>query len=219
VDVGQSSIILHNNAKPISPALQDAIRRNIFLAAHGEILDWATFKWHRTNGEADAHVPHSSQAFCISVWGTFASSEGKPVREVVTQLLCDAGFTKALHQYPLRLPAKLESDSRELLNEYGGTQSHLDVALPLDGLSVVIESKLTERLGTCSQKKDGHCSGIYGPGSDLKLRSESPCRLDYQDRQRTPRPYWGIMNSLSRSNVYPFGETCAFAGAGLLVPI
>jgi restriction endonuclease-like protein len=203
--------------KSISPPLQEAIRQNIFPAARDHILDWATFKWHRTNGEPDSYLLHSSQAFCISVWGTFASSEGQAVRAVVTQLLKDTEFARAVQRYKAQLPAHLESDSRELLNEYGGTQSHLDVALPLETLSVVIESKLTEPLGTCSQKKDRHCSGIYGPKSDLKLGKDSSCRLDYQDRHRTPRLYWAIMKPLSRPDAYPLGEICPFAGAGYQV--
>jgi hypothetical protein len=197
---------------PISSDQQEAIRRNIFPAAHCQIADWANFKWHRY-----AHLPHSSQAFCISVWGTFACTKGRAVREVVSRLLRDAEFSRAVERYPARLPAQFESDNRDLLNEYGGTQSHLDVALPLDDLSVVIESKLTEPLGTCSQKKDRHCSGIYGPGSDLKLRKENSCRLEYQDGSRTPRLYWQVITPLSRADAYPLGKPCPFAGSGYQV--
>jgi len=133
----------NDSAKSLSPAALDAIRTNIFAAAHSKIPDWETFKWHRTKGEPDAHVPHSSQAFCISVWGTFASTDGKPVREIITQLLGDAAFTEAVQRYPSGLPAQLESDSRDLLGEHGGMQSHLDVALPLDRLSAVVPLEST----------------------------------------------------------------------------
>lgn len=133
-------------------------------------------------------------------------------------MLKDGLFEKALETCEAEPPLELESDSRELLNEYGGTQSHLDGVLRLIGLSVVIESKLTEPLGRCSQKKDGHCSGIYGPGSDLKLRrTDVSCRLEYQDRQRSPRSYWDIMKAISKEGAYPVGELCAFAGRGYQV--
>jgi hypothetical protein len=207
-----------NSIGTITAEQEQAIRKNIFRAAHSAIRDWSTFKWHRTKGVPDAHVPHSSQAFCISVWGTVASPQGAAVRKTLNGLLNDDLIGKALESYKEGLPLELESDSRELLNEYGGTQSHLDGVLRLNGLIVVIESKLTEPLGRCSQAKDGHCSGIYGPGSDLKRgRTDVACRLEYQDRQRTARLYWNIMKKISKEDAYPVGETCAFAGSGYQV--
>jgi hypothetical protein len=139
---------------PLTPDQEQAIRKNIFCAAHGAITDWSTFKWHRTNNVPDAHVPHSSQAFCISVWGTVASAQGGVVRKALNCLLTDSLLEKAVRSYKAGFPVELERDSRELLNGYGGTQSHLDGVLRLNGLSVVIESKLTEPLGRCSQKTD-----------------------------------------------------------------
>ncbi len=207
--------------KKVAPLTRDqeqAIRKNIFRTAHGAITDWSTFKWHRTNGVPDTHVPHSSQAFCISVWGTVASTQGAVVRKTLSCLLKDDRFARAVESYEAELPLELESDSRDLLNEFGGTQSHLDGVLRLNGLSVVIESKLTEQLGRCSQATGRYCSGIYGPGSDLKLgRTDVSCRLEYQDRQRTPRLYWKIMKEISREGAYRVGEPCAFAGLGYQV--
>ena len=199
------------------PTLQKSIRENIYHAAHWAIGDWDAYKWHRTNGQPDTHVSHSSQALCISVWGTFASAEGKAVRRVITGLLNDGELQRAIGRYDTQIPLTLESDSRELLNEYGGTQSHLDGVLDLDELPVVIESKLTEPLGCCSQVKQRHCSGIYGPGSDLKLKRPDPCRLLYKDQNRTSRLYWDIMGQLSRPDSYPFGQACPFAGSGFQV--
>lgn len=201
----------------ITETVQQSIRQNIFPAAHWAIPDWSAFRWHRTNGVPDSHVPHSSQAFCISVWGTFASTVGKAVRHAVVGLLQDPVFEEAVEGYDAELPFVLESDSRKLLNEFGGTQSHLDGALRLETLIAVIESKLREPLGACSQAKNGHCSGIYGPGSDLKLKKQDPCRLEYHDRNRTPRLYWDIMKPISRDGVYRFGQACPFAGSGYQV--
>jgi hypothetical protein len=205
------------DATSMTPFEEQAVRDNIFSAAHGAIANWKTFKWHCSE-RVDAHVPHSSQAFCISVWGTFASQQGRVVRDVVASVLQDALFLEVLEQYKTELPLVLESDSRELLNEFGGKQSHLDGVLSLNGLSVVIESKFTEPFGACSQVRDKHCSGVYGPGSDLKLkRDEFPCRLQYKDRQRTPRLYWEIMKPLSNEGVYPLGKPCPFAEGGYQV--
>ena len=120
----------------------------------------------------------------------------------------DEVFLLALESYEHGLTLELESNSRELLNEKGGTQSHLDGVLVLKGLTVVIESKLTEPLGICWQAKHGHCSGKYGPGSDLKLRrTDVSCRLEYQDGRRTPRLYWDIMKAISKEGAYPAGDT------------
>jgi len=194
------------------------IQTNIYSAAHGAIADWDNFAWHYSNGAPDANVLHSSQAFCISVWGTFASPQGKVVRDVVASILQDSLLSKVLEQYDSGLPLELESNRCELLNEYGGKPSHLDGVLKLNGLIVIVESKLTEPFSSCSQVNQKDCSGIYGPGSDLKLnKTEFPCRLEYRDRSRTPRRYWEIMNPLSIKGAYPFGIPCPFAGGGYQV--
>jgi hypothetical protein len=201
----------------LTPPHEQRIRDNIYSAAHDAITHWSTFKWHYTDGNADAHVPHSSQAFCISVWGTFASPRGNGVRKAVASILKDTLFQKALEPYDARVPLELESDSRELLNEYGGKQSHLDGVIKLDGLSVVVESKLFEALGACSQAKEKHCSGIYGAGSDLKLETRIACRLEGQEGSRTPRLYWDVMKPISTKDAYQEGKPCPFAGGGYQV--
>jgi len=195
------------------------IQTNIYSAAHGAIADWDNFAWHYSNRTPDACVLHSSQAFCISVWGTFASPRGKVVRVVVASILQDRLLCKILEQRDSGLSLELESNQCELLNEHGqGHPSQFDGVLRLKGLIVVIESKLTEPLGTCSQVNQKDCSGIYGPGSDLKLnKTEFPCRLVYRDRSRTPRRYWEIMKPLSIEGAYPFGMPCPFAGGGYQV--
>src|SRR5205809_1834713 len=90
----------------ITPEFEAKIRHNVFHAAHGVVHDWAKFKWR-----PDADLPHSSQAFCVSVWGTFLSSAGKVVRELVSRLLNDSAFTDAVQRYSSNIPAQFESDS------------------------------------------------------------------------------------------------------------
>src|SRR5947209_682573 len=97
-----------NNVKALTPVQEQAIRKNIFRAAHGAITNWSTFNWHRTNGVADAHVAHSSQAFCISVWGTIASDEGKAVRKTLIHSLNDDLLREALESHKAELYLKLE---------------------------------------------------------------------------------------------------------------
>src|SRR5690242_16092776 len=98
--------------QPISEVAQLAIKENIFSAAHGAIENWGTFAWHCTNGEPDTHVANSSQAFCISVWGTFASARGVVVRSAVIGLLNDLAFTEAIRKYPAEVPLQFESVNR-----------------------------------------------------------------------------------------------------------
>jgi hypothetical protein len=135
----------------------------------------------------------------------------------VASILKDPLFQKALEPYDASVPLELESDSRELLNEYGGKQSHLDGVIKLDGLSVVVESKLFEPLGACSQAKEKHCSGIYGAGSDLKRKTTFACRLEDQEGSRTRRLYWDVMKSISAKDAYQEGKPCPFAGGSYQV--
>lgn len=205
-------------ASPLSYEVQGALKGNIFPAAHRTIEDWDSFAWHvGSGGKIDTHLLNSSQAFCLSFWGTLATKEGRHARAEVARLLADDLLSKALTAVECDLALAFEYDNRDLLKEHGGTQSHLDVVLSLANTSVIVESKLTENLGTCSQAERRHCSGRYGPGSDLKLRTDFACRLEYQDRHRTPRAYWEVMKSLSAPDAYEFGMRCPFAEGGYQV--
>jgi AcrR family transcriptional regulator len=93
------------------------IQTNIYSAAHGAIADWDNFAWHYSNRAPDACVLHSSQAFCISVWGTFASPRGKVVRDVVASILQDRLLCKVLEQHDSGLSLELESNCALLLQK------------------------------------------------------------------------------------------------------
>jgi hypothetical protein len=161
----------------------------------------------------DADRPHSSQAFCISVWGTFAAERGRRVRAVIAELVKDEGVVRAVDKSDA-VSLRLEDVNRRRLNEFGaGNPTQLDAIVGLADLTVVVESKLTEGLGRCSQPPK-NCSGDFKPGSDIKTKSNAPCRLAVQDGRRTPRLYWDVMHQISRPDSYPEGGLCPFAGPG-----
>jgi hypothetical protein len=127
-----------------TPANLQAIRENIFAAAHPVIKDWDRFPWHRPEkgAQPDADRPHSSQAFCISLWGTVSRPEGAEVRTVISQLVDDGCIERHLGQ---RCPElTLEFADRDLLGEHGaGTPTTVDARLHYRGFDLIIESKLT----------------------------------------------------------------------------
>ncbi|HWQ56061.1 MAG TPA: HNH endonuclease signature motif containing protein [Bryobacteraceae bacterium] len=204
-------------SSPTGPANVDSIRDNIFDEAHFAIEDWAGFPWHRPKKGAlpDADRPHSSQAFCISVWGAFAAQRGGRVRAVIAELLNDESMVRAVATSKA-VSLRLEDVNRRRLNEFPagwGNPTQLDAVVSLSDVTVVVESKLTETLGRCSQPPK-QCSGDFKPGSDIKTKSNAPCRLGVQDGQRTPRLYWDVIRQISRPDAYPEGGKCPFAGPG-----
>lgn len=187
-----------------------AISANILETAHWAIPDWKTFPWHRHNGAIQAHKSHSSQAFCISVWGALAHPAANEARGIVHLLLGiePGGLTPGLN---------LEYVDRGLLNEYGGIPTNLDAVLTYPGLIVTVESKLTEPFGGCGQYKNGACGGRYETGSDRKTRTLSPCRLSIPDGDRTARRYFEVMQQLATPEAIGEGRPCPFAGPGYQV--
>jgi len=198
---------------PPSPEKLARIRANIHMPAQAAIPDWETFDWHRSNGAIDTDVPHSSQAFCISVWGTLARGDAGAARAAVADLLGDQASRDALREAPT---LRLEHVSRPVLNEYLGKATNIDAFLIWPGLAIAVESKLREDYGPCSQAPR-NCTGRYEVGSDLKTGTDAPCRLEVQDGKRTPRAYWEVMGSLAHPGAYPTGERCPFAGGGYQV--
>lgn len=194
----------------------ELLRSNIHPAAHGAVEDWVTFPWHRDrSGVPDSHVPHSSQAFCMSVWGTMARDDAAAARHAIGLVLGDAEVSESLVASP---ELRLEYTQQDVLNEGGaGNPTNVDALLLCNGLVIVIESKLTESFGSCGQVKSGYCSGRYEIGSDLKTLTDAPCRLEVQDGRRTPRRYWEVIGSLSRPGEYQPGVACPFAGRGYQV--
>ncbi len=200
----------------IDPSKLAAIRANIFDGAHGSVPDWNAFPWHTSSGQIDTDQPNSSQAFCISVWGTFAAPTGAAVRSALQEQLLDSETQKL--GVPIATTARLEFSNETVLGEGGiGQPTSLDVFFQSPSACISVESKLTEAFGSCSQPANGDCSGTYGPGSDLKRRTQAWCRLQLADGIRTARLYWNVMNAISRPGMYPAGQPCAFAGPGYQV--
>jgi hypothetical protein len=194
----------------------EAVKRNIIPAAHAEIEDWNQFDWHRSgSGVVDSDVAHSSQAFCVSVWGSLAQDSlgsGFAYARNAASLGSDWEFMDS----PGRL--SFEFSDRTLLNELGTPQAtSIDVMLEFDNHVMVIESKLTEELGRCNQAKSGACSGNYAVGSDLKTGTDALCRLEIQDGARTPRLYWDVMRSVITHDALSAGTVCPFADSAYQV--
>ena len=201
------------------PGNIDAMRNNIFEEAHLAIADWSNFPWHRpkSGGWPDANLLNSSQAFCISVWGTFAAPNGNAVRSIVANLLQDTGFLDAVISTPVAFELTLENVDRDRLNEHPsnmGNATNLDALLRFPRLTVVVESKLTETFGSCSQPP-WQCSGTYGRGSDLKTHTDAPCRLAVPDGRRAARTYWNVMRRLSDDDAYIQGQPCPLCRTNL----
>jgi hypothetical protein len=199
------------------PAKLASVRDNIFPVARAVVTDWDAFPWHRNTrtGEIDADVPWSSQALCMSVWGTVTAPEGAEVRKLVGRAAPHAELARVLADRVLRVA--LERIDGDLLNEKGsGNPTNLDVVVETGSDAVVIESKLSEPLGGCSQPPK-QCSGTYGPGSDLKWRTPAPCRLAIPDGRRTARAYWTVMDTLAGGSFTAPGSPCPFRGPGYQV--
>ena len=59
----------------------------------------------------------------------------------------------------------------------------------------------------------GQSQRSHGPGSDLKTRTNAPCRLGTWDGDRAPRLYWNLAWELFRPEVLvPDGRSCPFRG-------
>ncbi len=198
----------------------------VFAGAHAHVRDWPAKHWH----SGIAH-PHSSQALCLSVWGTLATHRRRTA--IVTDILTTAGLDVG----PLRAPviqceAGADRSLERFLNETGGqtTPTCVDALLEWPGGVVTVESKFTEpSFGACSQvsprtdiapRDEGErrmlpaaCSGRYGIGSDRKTETRAPCRLQTWDGNRAPRLYWQLAWELFEAKqLRPDGRPCPFAG-------
>ena len=187
----------------------EKIRSNIFKDAWNSICDWQAFPWHLSrDGTPDSHLEHSSQAFCISVWGSMSGSVSRVLRTEIGELV-ESPVSDAFREAP---QVEFEYSDRNLLNEHGGIPTTMDVLATWPDLVLVIESKLTESLGACSQPSRGFCTGTYGHGSDVKTGTSALCRLEVADGSRTRRLYWEVMKSLAKPDAFPEGVPCPFAG-------
>jgi hypothetical protein len=171
-------------------------------------------RWHRY-----ADLPHSSQVFCVSAFGTLRHL---PVRDrVVGQLLGQPVGTTDDPKWSI----ELEVVRPDLLSEHGRVQpSSVDVLLRTRRAVVCVEAKFLSDaetgFGGCSQAERGEngqlkCAGYYGPGSDLKTRTGAWCRLEIWDGERSPRTYWTMGRAYFRDAVFAKqtdGQTCPFNG-------
>jgi hypothetical protein len=202
------------------PRRLQRVRENIYREAHHILRgDWDGFSWHRSGPKddrvVDADVRWSSQALCMSVWGTAAAPGCADVRTAIARVCGDPAVARGLEGASAHLTFELED--RELLNEKGTPlASNLDVVIEFDSLVLVVESKLSEPLGGCSQFPT-NCSGRYESGSDKKTMTTAPCRLQVQDNKRTPRQYWTVMDALAGGPFAPVGSPCPFKGPGYQV--
>jgi hypothetical protein len=162
-------------------------------------------KWHSPRD------PASSQVFCISA---FAAVRGDAD-------LCNKVLHQALPHIPESLDWQLQFEytDEQLLGETGqGIPTNIDVFCTSRHGVICVESKFLydarEGFGGCGQLRQGHCSGFYGAGSDLKTRTENPCRLEMQDGERGPRRYWQLGRAYFQDSAYAVqqaGQTCPFA--------
>jgi hypothetical protein len=198
----------------------DAVRQNIYPGALAHVRDWDA---HRL--DANAHVKHSSQALCISVFGTIAANQHR--KELTQEILREAGVLLVVADEP-NLECEVRDDW-ELLRERGGQHSTCpDVLITWPDVVLTVESKFTERPDACGQPKPRRrtvdaggemrkavvaaCSGNYEPGSDLVTSSLAPCRLTVKDGPREARRYWEIAPRLFRPEVIKSPQKpCPFA--------
>ncbi|MCZ0944442.1 MAG: hypothetical protein OXJ53_15420 [Gammaproteobacteria bacterium] len=170
-------------------------------------------KWH---GHAD--LPNSSQILCISAFGTLRYFE---VRNEVIDRFVESVLPA--YQSEPQVPKWdifLEHERPELLNEMGsGRATSIDALLVSSKAVIAVEAKFAvdaeKGFGTCStfHSSSRGCAGFYGPGSDLKTKSDAWCRLEAWDGRRSPRTYWALGRSYFRPETFRMQDesgTCPF---------
>lgn len=190
----------------------------IYAGAVSHVRAWSRGRWHKGVGQ-----PHSSQALCVSVWGTIAEH---PRRAALLSRIFRAAGLASAPDTSVEVTCEVV-DRPRLLNETGaGTRpTSVDALVEWSGGTVAVESKLTEpHFDSCGQvtgrpaagqgsSPGPACSGRYESGSDLKTRSQAPCRLQVWDGDRAPRLYWQVGWDLFEPEVLrPPRRPCPFAG-------
>lgn len=198
---------------------------HVFPDARGHAANWPQSHWHSA-----VEQPHSSQALCVSVWGTLAAHRQRA--RIVSEVFEAAGLDLGPLRGPsIRCEAGAGGELATLLNETGGnaTPTCVDALVEWAGGVVAVESKFTEpSFGACGQtqprtdrppgakgtvlKLAAACSGRYGTGSDQKTGTRAPCRLQTWDGDRAPRLYWQIAwEAFAPEVLVPDGRPCPFA--------
>jgi hypothetical protein len=148
----------------LDESVRARIRANIFPAAHGAIHSWDAFPWHcDRNRQPTAHLPWSSQALAIDVFGTISKLDA---RDRIVSSWMDSLDLPAGSAWDICLEWRVP---KSILNETRPTQ--VDAAARSERNLVLFECKFTERSGgSCSQpvpmtkgraKGDSQCSGSY----------------------------------------------------------
>lgn len=171
------------------------------------------FKWH-----PHSQSPRSSQAFCLSAFGTLRSIAAR-------DRILEGLFRHALPGFPRRNRPRRwsivsEAERPELLSEFGTQQATSIDALCVSSDEVVcIESKFVtdaaHGFGGCGQFPS-KCAGFRGPGSDAKKQTRAWCRLENWEERRSPRTYWSFGKTWFRPEIFQqqkAGDTCAFRGS------
>jgi hypothetical protein len=124
----------------------EAIKANLFPAAHAAIEDWHNFPWHKSrSGAVDTHQANSSQALAIDVFGTIKGSKDR--NQILSALAMKCGVPT-----DGRWELELEwVDTDNLLREPKQTQ--VDAIALGQSAVLLIECKFTETGGTCSQSE------------------------------------------------------------------
>jgi hypothetical protein len=184
------------------------------------LLSDEVIKWH-----SHAEKENSSQAFCLSAFGSLRDPTFKSVRDhVVAHFLGDAFPGIKTAKKPRRWNIEVEVEVPELLNEYGWrTQpTSIDTLFTSSREVIVLEAKFDvdakNGFGKCSQysgTSGNACAGFYGPGSDLKGKTAAWCRLETWDGVRSPRLYWAMGRTFFRPEIFEKqnrDQECPFRG-------
>ena len=192
------------------------IRRNPTLHRRVLVADalGPDFPWHD-----QAHLPQSSQAFCVSAFGGLRQLDSR--NQVISRFLSTRFPEVAVKGRPRRWTIELEVSCRDLLGEHGPSQpTSIDALCESSREVICVESKFLrdarDGFGGCSQASSGACKGFFGPGSDAKTNTPAWCRLETWDGGRSPRLYWAFGRRYFRSRVFEMqrqGATCPFKGA------
>ena len=158
------------------------------------------------NWHGSAASPRSSQALCMSAFGTLRAAP--PRDEVLDRFVANTLPAYGLGRRTPHWDVYLEHEDRTLLSEYGRPQpTSVDALLVSSRAVVAVEAKFVadaaKGFGTCSKFAAGDCAGFYGPGSDrTTMLSGAWCQLESWRGHRSPRTYWALGREYFRPEVF-----------------